>query len=83
MSSIQYDTFWYNLYNMEGINSIKKVDEANGLNADTIYVNNSANLFVAKRSNFGLGSRNYDIEFKTMYFYQYDAVNDEYEKNIF
>lgn len=80
VSSIKYDTFWYNLYNIEGIYNIKRIDESNGLNADTIYINDSANSFVAKRSNFGLGSRNYDIEFKTMYFYQYNTETEKYEK---
>ena len=76
-----YNTLWYTLNDIGGINSIKKVDQANGTNPDTIYINNSADTIHTKL--FGgfsakTASRRFDIEFKTMYFYEYDQVNDEY-----
>jgi hypothetical protein len=77
---VNYDTLWFNLYDIEGFNSIKKVDKMNGLNLDTIYINNSLNPFKAKRNNLGFGSRQYDIEMKDMYFYAYDEINDSYSK---
>lgn len=77
---VDFDTLWFNLYDIEGFNSIKKVDEMNGLNLDTIYINNSLNPFKAKRNNLGFGSRQYDIEMKDMYFYAYDEINDSYSK---
>lgn len=79
-----YNTLWYPLANIGGITSIKKEDKMNGVNADTIYINGKADtihttlvgISNVKKST----SRRYDIEFKTMYFYEYDSDNEEYKE---
>ena len=76
-----YNTLWYNLYSINGINTIKKVDKMNGTNADTIYINGSSDTIHTKLVggiSKKLASRRFDIEFKTMYFYQYDQAKEEY-----
>lgn len=80
-----YNTLWYNLSSISGINSIKKVDEASGTNADTIYINGYTNDHIhtalVGTDNYKKGaSRRFDIEFKTMYFYQYNQAKEEYEE---
>ncbi len=79
-----YNTLWYTLDDIAGINSIKKLDEMNGTNADTIYINNSTDTIHTKLVGLSGGkkmaSRRFDIEFKTMYFYSYNQENEEYEK---
>lgn len=79
-----YNTLWYPLYNVSGVTNIKKVDEMNGTNADTIYINNSSETIHTKL--VGLSdlkkspSRKFDIEFKTQYYYKYNPSTEEYEK---
>jgi len=79
-----YNTLWYTLNDVSGINSIKKVDEMNGTNADTIYINGSNDTIHTKLVGILGGkkaaSRRFDIEFKTMYFYNYNTEKEEYEK---
>ncbi|MBQ9729220.1 MAG: hypothetical protein IJV80_00205, partial [Clostridia bacterium] len=69
------------LSSVSGLNSVKVVlGEKNGLNADSIYVNGSAELFqTMKIGGFGLDtlSRRYDVEMKTVYYVK--AVQDEGE----
>jgi hypothetical protein len=77
-----YDTLWYPLSCVSGITSIKKVDEMNGTNADTIYVNGKTDTIHTKLYggiNKKTGSRRFDIEFKTMYFWAYDETKGEYQ----
>ncbi len=78
-----YNTCWYPLAKLSGVNSIKKVDEMNGTNADTIYINGSDDTLHSKlvglKSVKKAGSRRFDIEFKTMYFFQYDEEKEKYE----
>ncbi len=79
LSIINYDTLWFNLSDIEGINSIKVIEgssEDNDLNNDTIYVNNSSKQFVSKK---GMLSRRYDIEMRSQYFYYLDEETNEYE----
>ncbi len=75
VSSITYNTLWFNLSDQTGITSIKKVDQANGSNPDSIYVNGNASLFGSKNvGGFSLKnlSRRYDIEFRKQYIYYID-----------
>lgn len=72
VSSLTYNTLWFNLIDQTGINSIKKVDQANGSNPDSIFVNGSTSLFTSKTvGGFTLKnlSRRYDIEFRKQYVY--------------
>ncbi len=64
--SVQFNTLWFNLPNISGINNIKYIEN------DGFYVNNSAVKFesknvggVSKKS----ASRRYDIENRKQYFY--------------
>lgn len=71
LSVLTYDTFFFSLNNQLGITNIKYSldDETNKM---SVYVNNSTEVFVAKK--YGgihpkTQSRRYDIEFRTQYFY--------------
>ena len=82
LKSITYNTLWFDLSDVDGINSIKYVagteDEASKL-----YVNGSSSEWEPKYvGGFSLKalSRRFDIEFRTQYFYSYDAANDTYVK---
>lgn len=84
LSKISYDTLWFNLEDIKGINSIKVIDESsesNKANSYTIYLNGQNTPFVTKTVG-GLGldmlSRRYDIEMRTQYFYYYDATSKSY-----
>ena len=79
-----YDTLWYPLKNVSGIRNVKKTDESNKLNPDTIWINDNADTIHTTLVGVTGGkkalSRQYDIEFKQMYFYSYNSENEEYEK---
>lgn len=81
-----FNTYWFPLANVQGITSIKKIDEANLPNADTIYINGYTEDTLHTKLMLMLGglkkstSRRFDIEFKTMYFYTYNADTEEYEE---
>lgn len=83
-----YDTLWYNLRDLSGVNSIKKEDNQNGSNPDTVYINGYAEAIGSMevdrlKLDF---SRRFDIEFKTVYAWR-KTVNadgiEEYEKAEF
>ncbi len=78
-----YDTVWYNLYDIQGINSIKKVDKSNGVNPDTIYINGSTDTIHTKNVSITDWSRRFDIEFKTVYAFIFNAETNEYESVTF
>ena len=80
-----YNTLWYNLWDFSGVNSIKKIDEQNGLNADKVYINGAEDSIHTKTvstlpTSKKAYSRRFDIEFKTMYFYTYNQDKEEYEE---
>ena len=80
-----FNTYWFPLYNLNGISSIKKVDQMNITNPDTIYINGiSDDTLHTKTMGFSFGgkfaSRRYDIEFKTVYGYTYNTDTGEYEE---
>ena len=73
-SALTYNTLWFNLNNISGINNVKIAD-------DKIYVNNSADEFATKKFGGVSGktlSRRFDIEKRYQYFY--DVVNEELEE---
>ena len=90
-----YDTLWYNLCDIGGINSIKyKVDEegnrvANLPNADTIYINDNSEKSIKSGTvteyggKFGDFSRPCDIEFKKVFAYIYNEELKEYESVVY
>ena len=82
ISSIVYNTLWFNLSDVEGIDSIKYIP-ANGNVPAKLYLNNSTEPFANKKVggwSEKILSRRFDIEFRTQYFYAYDQTADEYVK---
>lgn len=77
---VTYNTLWFDLNKISGINSIKYVDGTGG-SASAFYVNGLSDAWESKKVG-GLSlkslSRRFDIEFRTQYFYVYDSVNDVY-----
>lgn len=82
--SVVYNTLWFDLEDIDGINTIKHIPATTQDLEDKIYINGSSSLWKAK--NYGLSgglkvaSRRFDIEFRTQYFYYYDSANQKYEK---
>jgi hypothetical protein len=78
-----FNTLWYQLSTVEGINTIKKEDVQNYYNADTIYINGASKPIHTKEIGLLGGkkgaSRRFDIEFKTMYFFTYNEAESTYE----
>ena len=74
LSAIKYDTLWFNLNDIDGINSIKyqPKDEDNDAK---LFVNGSSSAWEAKKV---LLSRRFDIEFRTQFVYSYDATEETY-----
>lgn len=83
VKNINYDTKWYNIFDITGITNIKVTDEQNSLNANTIYINK--NIKPIKTKIVGdispkTASRRFDIEMKDMYYYTYNTETEEYDK---
>ena len=80
LSSIVYNTLWFNLNDISGINSIK-YRAKNGDVPAAFFINGIGNEWKTKNVG-GLGlkmlSRRFDIEFRTQYVYSYDATTGEY-----
>lgn len=74
-----YDTLWYNLRDIKGINTVKKEDKANGTNADTIYINGATDTIHTKFVSITDFSRRFDIEFKKVYAFTYNEETEEYD----
>ncbi len=68
-----YDTLWLPLSDISGITSVKKTDEQNGLNEDTIYINGNREPIKTKNVSITKPSRRYDIEFKEVWLVTRDA----------
>lgn len=81
LSKITYNTLWFNLDQVSGINSIRY---QKGSEEEAFYVNGSStaweNMKVGGFSGKML-SRRFDIEFRTQYFYSYDNTTKEYVKH--
>ncbi len=84
VKNIDYDTKWYNIFDITGITNIKVTDAQNGLNANTIYINNNIKPIKTKIVGVnplsGGASRRFDIEMKDMYYYTYNTETEEYDK---
>lgn len=82
LSSITYNTLWFDLSNVSGITSIKYVEATDSTDA-AFYVNNQTSAWETKKVG-GLGtkmlSRRFDIEFRTQYFYIYNETDKVYEE---
>lgn len=83
VKNINYDTKWYNIFDITGITNIKVTDEQNSLNANTIYINNNIEPIKTKvvgGMSLRTASRRFDIEMKDMYYYTYNTETEEYDK---
>ncbi|MGL4949249.1 MAG: MBG domain-containing protein [Anaeroplasmataceae bacterium] len=77
--SAKYDTLWVPIQNIGGINNIKVINEPNGSNKHTVYVNNSSTPFVSTKNTGVLDkSRRYDIEMKTNFYYIKNVEDNTY-----
>ena len=78
--SVNFDTLWFNLKNVNGINSIKYVDATQNNDAK-LYVNGLSEDWKTKTvGGFSLASfsRRFDIEFRTQYVTSYDPTEQKY-----
>ncbi len=78
-----YDTLWLPLSDVQGINSVKKLDETNKLNADTVFINGKSGPIETKIVGLTNPSRRYDIEFKEVWYFMRNEegkyVKEKYE----
>ena len=78
LSKLVYNTLWFNLDDIEGINSIR---HAIANEKDVFFVNEATDKWETKNvGDIGgkMFSRRFDIEFRTQYVYSYDAGNGKY-----
>lgn len=83
ISNINYDTKWFNLYDISNINTIKVINKQNVLNKNTIYINNNENAIKTKLVggfSVDMGSRRFDIEMKELYGFKLNRDTNKYEK---
>ncbi len=72
VKAVDYDTLWFNLYDVSGFETVKVADESNDMNADTVYVNGGTEPFATKA--VGLAgllrapSRRFDVEMKEVWY---------------
>ena len=79
-SDKEYDTVWFNLNDISGINNIKVENKKNGINLNTIYINNNIEAIHTKSVSLVNWTRRFDIEMKDRYFYVYDEETKKYNK---
>lgn len=75
-----FQTSWFNLYNVTNINNLKVLDENNGLNGYSVFINNSTNKIKETRTLLGTGSRMFYITMRTMYVFTYNEEEENYKK---
>ena len=82
-----YNTLWLNLWDIQGINSVKVTDKTDsnksGKSTVDVYLNGSSTL-LSPTYNTKLTvktSRKYDIEYRTRYYYTYNAETGTYVSN--
>ena len=75
--TINFDTLWFTLDMVDGINSIKYV-AATDSSAAKLYVNGLSKEWASKTVGGINFSRRYDIEFRTQYVTSYDPATQEY-----
>ncbi len=71
VSLATFDTLWVNVYDVEGMNTVRVDDAQNSLNADSIYVNGNSTPFKSEKVgglNLKRESRKYDIEMKDVWY---------------
>ena len=78
-----YNTLWFNMWDMNGITSVKVTDksDANSSGRSTVdtYLNGSTSLLVPTYNTKLLKtSRKYDVELRSRFYYSYDSENGKY-----
>ena len=81
-----YNTIWFNLWDIQGIDSVKVTEKTSANKSDRstvdVYLNGSSSLLVPTYNKLIVKtSRKYDVELRTRYYYTYDAVNETYVAN--
>jgi len=82
-----YNTLWFNLWDISGINSVKVTDKTDGNQSSRstvdVYLNGSSSLLVPTYNKKLLvkTSRKYDIEYRSRFYYTYDSENQKYVAN--
>lgn len=90
VSLVDYDTYWFNLYDVDGIDTVKATewgeDDDSSLNANAVYLNGSETVLETKLMGVSLSynvlkstSRRYDVEMKNVS-YIVGTEEDGYEK---
>ena len=74
---IEFDTLWFDLSLVKGINSIRYAEATDETEA-AFFVNQSNQSWETTKVSFLNPSRRFDIEFRTRYYNVYDAENDAY-----
>lgn len=79
-----YDTLWFHLSKVSGINSVIRQEKQNVLNANTVYINGATDSIHTKMVGtiFTDASRRFDIEFKKIFAYTLNE-DGEYERVSF
>ena len=75
IGDITFNTLWFDLSYISGINKIRYTEATNNDEA-AFYINGSSTAWKAVKNTF---TRKFDIEFRTQYFYIYNAQTEEYE----
>ncbi len=81
LSKIVYNTLWFNLADIDGINSIRYAENDD---SSAFYINGKSTAWANKKvGGFSaqMLSRRFDIEFRTQYFYSYDAASKTYTEH--
>lgn len=76
LSKIRYDTLWFNLSDVSGLQSVKYQEKTDDADA-AFFVNGRSDEFATKRK---ITSRRYDIEMRTQYFYVLSEDGESYEE---
>ena len=83
LSSVTYNTLWFDLSYVSGIDSLKYVEATEVGKNGTYYLNESDTVFQVKKVG-GLSlktlSRRYDIEMRDQYFYTYNSETKSYDE---
>lgn len=77
-----YDTLWLHLSDIGGLNSVRILDDANGLNADTIYLNGQSEAIKTKNVSITKPSRRFDIEMKEVWYVVKQVTDDKTEYKL-
>ena len=77
LSALSYDTLWFDLNTLTGLQSIKYREQMNDDTPAAFFINGKSTPWTPKKPL--VGSRHYDIEFRTQYFYVYNATDEAYE----